>query len=112
MLKRKLLSRRGETLAELLVAVLVCGVSIMLLANLIITSMKINNQARQADVGTDGHGGFYGGLSDVEKHTLTVADDSCAVTLEGSGSLPDINVAARSYTNSDAGLTVYGEVTP
>lgn len=112
MLKRKLLSRRGETLAELLIAILVCGVAIMMLASMITMSMRINNQARQADVGTDGSGGFYGGLSDVETHTLTVADDACTVKLAGPGALADLSLSVRQYTNTDANLTVYGEVAP
>lgn len=112
MLKRKLLSRRGETLAELLIAILVCGVAIMMLAGMINTAVKMNNQARQADVGADGSGGFYGGLSQVETHTLTVADDARTVKLAGPGTLADIELDVRSYTNTDADLTVYGEVAP
>lgn len=112
MMKQKLLSRRGETLAELLVAILVCGVSIMMLASLISTSMRINNQARQADVGSDGHGGFYGGLSDVETHVFDGSEDSCTVKLAGPGALADISLSVHRYTNTDANLTVYGEVAP
>lgn len=112
MLKRKLLSRRGETLAELLVSVLVCGVAIMMLASMITTAVKMNSQARKMDVEDDGSGGFYGGLSDVETHTLTVADDACTVKLAGPGALADLSLSVRRYTNTDAGLTVYGEVAP
>lgn len=112
MLKRKLLSRRGETLAELLIAILVCGVSIMMLASMMTTAVKMNRQARAMDVGDDGHGGFYGALSEVETHTLTVADDACTVKLAGPGALADFSLSVRQYTNTDANLTVYGEVAP
>lgn len=112
MLKQKLLARRGETLAEVLVAILVCSFSIMLLVGMVMTSMNINRAAREMDAGTDGNGGFYGALSDVETHTFTAADDPCVVRLTGGVGTPSITLDARSYTAADAALTVYGEVAP
>lgn len=103
MLKQKLLARRGETLAEVLVAILVCGASITMLAGMIMTSMGINQTAREMD--TD----FYGALSQAETHVFTGGDSACQVKLTGSG-LADLTLNVRSYT--EGGLTVYGEVAP
>lgn len=106
MLKRKLRSSRGETLTEILAAILVCGFSIMLLVGMVNTSMNINRQAREADVA------FYETLSNVETHTFGAAgageERPCQVVFSGAGS--SISVPARSYTEN--GLTIYGEVAP
>lgn len=112
MLKQKLLARRGETLTEVLVAILVCGFSITLLVGMITTSMGINKRAREMDAGADGHGGFYGALSQVETHSFTAADHPCVVKLTGGAGVSTITLNVRSYTASDADLTVYGEVSP
>lgn len=107
MLKKKLRSSRGETLTEILAAILVCGFSIMLLVGMITTSMRINSSAREMD------GVFYEALSDVETHTFAATDDPCAVKLSQSGpgsTLPTLSLPVRGYTQN--GLTVYGEVSP
>lgn len=106
MLRKKLLARRGETLTEVLVAILVCGFSILLLVGMITTSMGINQRAREMDEA------FFAALTQVETHVFDGGDPTCTVKLAGSGALPDIELTARRYTNTDAGLTVYGEVSP
>lgn len=112
MLKQKLFARRGETLTEVLVAILVCGFSIMLLVGMITTSMGINRRARELDAGDDGHGGFYGALSDVETHVFSASDDPCVVKLTGGAGVTALTLNVKSYTASEADLTVYGEVIP
>lgn len=112
MLKQKLLAHRGETLTEVLVAILVCGFSILLLVGMITTSMGINRTARELDAGADGTGGFYGGLSDAETHVFETGDDACTVKFTGTGVPSEITLSARCYTADNAGLTVYGEVAP
>ena len=107
MLKQKLRSSRGETLTEILAAILVCGFSIMLLVGMITTSMRINTTAREMD------GVFYEALSDVETHAFAATDDPCAVKFSQNGpgsTLPTLSLGVRSYTQN--GLTVYGEVAP
>lgn len=109
MLKQKLRSSRGETLTEILAAILVCGFSIMLLVGMMTTSMSINRKTRGMDEE------FYQALTEVETHTFTAADPGCTVKLSGpTGSgLGTITVSGvRSYTQEDARLTVYGEVSP
>lgn len=104
MLKRKLRSRRGETLTEILAAILVCGFSIMLLVGMITTSMRINSSAREMDQT------FYQALSQVETHTFGTAgageERTCQVVFTGAGS--SVSVSAVRYTQE--GLSVYGEV--
>ena len=46
---RKLRSRRGETLVEVLVSILVAGLSVLLLAGMISTAARFNGAARRAD---------------------------------------------------------------
>ncbi len=105
--RKKLRSSRGETLAEVLISIVICCVAILMLATMLTVSMGINQRAREMDVA------FYDDLSDVEAH-FTDGDTPCAVTVRGE-SAPEITFSdARSYTPEDgAGLTVYGKgVTP
>lgn len=106
MLKRKLRSSRGETLTEILAAILVCAFSIMLLVGMITTSMNINRQARELDKE------FYAALSNVETHTFGTAgvgeERPCQVVFSGAGT--SIHLSVQSYTEN--GLTIYGEVSP
>lgn len=104
MCKQKLLARRGETLAEVLVAILVCGFSITMLAGMIMTSMNINSQAREMD------DTFFASLTQAETHTFTTSDDTCQVKLTGGAS--EITLNARKHAPEGSGLTVYGEVSP
>ena len=46
---KKLRSTRGETLAEILVSIVILGLSIGLLLTMVMTSTKITQYARQAD---------------------------------------------------------------
>ncbi len=107
MLMKKLRSSRGETLTEILAAILVCGFSILLLVGMMTTSMSINRKVRALDAGADGSGGFYGALSEVETHKFTGADDGCTVTLSGTG-LATITVSDV-YSCTQEGLTAYGK---
>lgn len=104
MLKRKLRSSRGETLTEILAAILVCAFSIMLLVGMIATSMNINRQARELDQE------FYAALSHVETHVFSAADDPCVVKLTGGAGVTSLTLNVQSYTEN--GLTIYGEVSP
>lgn len=104
MLKRKLRSSRGETLTEILAAILVCAFSIMLLVGMITTSMNINRQARELDQE------FYAALSNVETHVFSAADDPCVVKLTGGAGVTSLTLNVQSYTEN--GLTIYGEVSP
>ncbi len=110
MLRRKLRAARGETLVEVLAAILVCGLAILLLTSMIMASMGINRKAREMDRGADGSGGFFGALSAVETHVFTAADPVCPVTFTGDGRAP-INVSGvRSYTGGEGiSLTAYGK---
>ena len=46
----KLRSTRGETLAEILVSIVILGLSIGLMLTMIMTSTKITQNAREADI--------------------------------------------------------------
>ena len=107
MLKQKLRSARGETLTEVLAAILVCGFAIMLLVGMITTSMSINSKARGMD------DEFYQALSEVETHEFAASDPLCTVKFSGPA-LTSVSVSGvRSYTAADANLTAYGkEVSP
>jgi len=107
MLTKKLRSSRGETLTEILAAILVCGFSILLLAGLVTTSMSINRKARIMDAGADGKSGFYGALSAVETHEFTASDDGCPVEFSGTG-VTKVTVN-NVYSFTQEGLTAYGK---
>ena len=57
--------RRGETMAEVLVAMLVVALAVMLLVSMVTTSGKVNVTARDKDAQ------FYDALSKVEKQDST-----------------------------------------
>ncbi len=105
-MKQKWKNRRGETLTEVLVAILVVGASIALLSGMVNASMSINSQVRELDMGDNG---FYRGLTDVETHVFTVADDPITVkTTGGPGTVTFSHV--YSYTpEGKSSLTVYGK---
>ncbi len=105
-MKQKLKNRRGETLTEVLVAILVVGASIALLSGMVNASMSINSQVREMDMG---EGGFYRGLTDVETHAFSAADETITVkTTGGPGTVTFSHV--YSYTpEGKSSLTVYGK---
>ncbi len=108
--RQKLRARRGETLVEVLAAILVCGMAILLLTTMIMVSMNINRQAREMDRGADGSGGFFGALSAVETHVFTAEDPACQVRFSGAGQEPIDVEEVRSYTGGEnISLTAYGK---
>lgn len=105
-MKQKLKNRRGETLTEVLVAILVVGASIALLTGMVNASMSINAQVREMDMGDDG---FYRGVTAVETHTFTGSDDPITVKTTG-GPSTVIFSDVYSYTpEGSSALTVYGK---
>lgn len=104
---RKVKNRRGETLTEVLVALLVVTLSICLLTVMVNTSMSINAQMRQADSGDDG---FYPALSDAETHVFDEnADESVTVRLTGGPSALTLGDVYAYTAEGLGGLTVYGK---
>lgn len=109
MTRNKLKHRRGETLTEVLVSVLVVAMSIALLAGMVGASMRMNAAARNLDSGSDGNGGFYGELSEVETHVFTSADAPITVLLTGDGRSPVELTGLRSYrAGTGQSLCAYG----
>ncbi len=106
-MKQKLKNRRGETLTEVLVAILVVGASIALLTGMVNASMSINRQVRELDMGTDG---FYPGVSAVETHTFDRSTDD-AITVKTTGGPATVTFSdVYSYTpEGKSALTVYGK---
>ncbi len=106
-MKQKLKNRRGETLAEVLVAILVVGSSIAILTGMVNASMSINGQVREMDMGT---GGFYPSVTAVETHDFDrTADDPITVKTTGG---PSTIVFSDVYSYTPEGknaLTVYGK---
>lgn len=111
MRKNKLRSSKGESLVEVLASILVCGISIVILATLVNAAMKMNAESRSMDAGDDGTGGFYGALSAAETFDFSSGGDPFTVRVSGVG-LPDISFDhVRSVTEGEDAyaLTVYGK---
>lgn len=105
--ERKLRSRRGETLTEVLVALLVVSLSIVLLTAMVNASMSINAQLRQADSGADG---FYPALSDAETHAFDHnTDDSVTIRVTGGPSTLTLDQVYSYTADGLGGLVVYGK---
>lgn len=100
-------SRRGETLTEVLVALLVVTLAICLLTTMVNASMSINAQMRQVDGGEDG---FYRSLSAAETHDFDHSTDA-PITVKTTGG-PSAITFADTYSHTQDGrgsLTVYGK---
>ncbi len=106
-MKQKLKGRRGETLTEVLVAILVVGASIALLTGMVSASMSINSQVREMDMGDSG---FYRGVTAVETHAFDAGTDD-AITVKTTGGPSTVTFSdVYSYTPEGSGaLTVYGK---
>ncbi len=106
-MKRKLKGRRGETLTEVLVAILVVGASIAILTGMVNASMSINAQVREMDMGDKG---FYPGVTAVETHAFDAGTDD-AITVRTTGGPTSVTFSGvYSYTpEGSSGLTVYGK---
>lgn len=106
-MKNKLRARRGETLTEVLVAVLVTALAICIMAGMVHASMSINMKLRETDGGADG---FYSSLSAAEAHVFNHStDDEITVTFTSDDG-PDVELTAYSHTQSGQGaFVVYGK---
>lgn len=105
-MKAKLRTRRGETLTEVLVAVLVTAMAICLLAGMVHASMSINMQVRELDTGEDG---FYPSLAAAETYTFGTTDTAIIVKTSGG---PSTIIFADTYSHAPSGLgglVVYGK---
>ena len=89
-MKRKLKSRRGETLVESLCAVLIASLSAALLAGMVTAASNMNISARENDAK------LYSSISDAE-------------TFAGDARTGEITVTVGSKT-TDAAVQVYGQV--
>ena len=105
-MKRKLKSRRGETLTEILIAIFVTALAICLLAGMVSASMSINSKVREADAGENG---FYPALSAVETHVFDHKTDSSLKIKVTSPTLRDLGDLSDVYIYRENGLTVYGK---
>lgn len=106
-MKKKLQNRRGETLTEVLVAVLVTALAICILAGMVNASMSINMKVREADGGTDG---FYSSLSEAETHVFNYsADDPITVKTTGGPSTITFGDTYSHTQDGQGAFVVYGK---
>lgn len=92
MAEPKLRSRRGETLVEPLVAILVSALSVVLLVGGITAAAQINRRAAEQD------GDFYGQLTAAEEQAAPV--ETFTVTVD-QGSDLDAEIPASLYGEGD-----------
>lgn len=93
MAEPKLRSRRGETLVETLVAILVSALSVVLLVGGITAAAQINRRAAEQD------GDFYGQLTAAEEQAAPV--ETFTVTAVDQGSGLDAEIPASLYGEGD-----------
>lgn len=107
MVWKKRRNRRGETFAEVLVAMLVIGLSTCLLAGMVQTALSIDGQMRQADSGPNG---FYPALARAEAHTFDPGADT-PITVKTTGGPVEV-VFSDTYCHVEQSmgkLSVYGK---
>ena len=98
-IRSKLRARSGESLAEVLVALLIIALSSMLLAAMVQTAGGINISVRERDAA------FYEELSDAEAHTGETAQGKVKISGQGLGPGGSISVTVSTYGGD--GLTSY-----
>lgn len=94
-IRGKLKSTRGESLVELLASVLIGGLSVTLLAAMIMTSARMNDSVQKSDEE------YYENLAHAE------AQDVSAVTVGGTGGVGNVKVSSDGL-NVDVPVTYYG----
>lgn len=95
---QKLKSRRGETMVEMLVSMMILTLSICLLVTMIVVSYQFDHQARELDKT------YKNDLSTAENFTGTSTSGTIKLKLNGvgaSGGEQTINVAIYSNTGSN-----------
>lgn len=109
-MKKKLTARRGETLTEVLVAILVVSMSIVLLTGMVNASMSINYQMRELDGTPGGTDGFYHSLADAETHAFDhTQDDLIIIKTTGGPSVITFDQVYRHTQEGRGNLVVYGK---
>ena len=97
-LQHKLASRRGDTLVEVLVSILVAGLSVALLAGMVATGARFNAKARAADEA------LYRELSAAEGRTDLLGTGDLTLTM-GDG---EHHIPVELY-GAEGGLTSYAK---
>ena len=92
-------AQRGETLAEVLVALLIVALATLLLAAIVSAASQVNIIAREQD------DAFYTALSDVESMALTPVNVNMGIYPDGPASTPVATYPVEVYTSED--LTLY-----
>lgn len=82
----KLGDSRGETLVELLAAILVAALSVALLFTCCTAAASMDRRAKEVDAE------HYAALSAAERQETPVADVTATVTIEGNGLAPAVEV--------------------
>lgn len=90
-MSRKLRSRRGETLVEVMASIVIGALSVALLFGCVMASSRIDSAAARMDRD------YYAGLSDAEAQSAPAAGAGGTVTVEnggiaGTGVTVDVNV--------------------
>ena len=93
-------AQRGETLAEVLVAMLIVALSTMLLVTMVMTSARINIAAREKDKA------FYEAVSKVEAMDTTSGKFNMLIEqTDPTTTDPAVKATVTGYTSG--GLTIY-----
>lgn len=98
-IKAKLYNRQGESLAEVMVAVLIIAVGLVVLSSLVIASSHLVDKG-QTKMTTQ-----YNGESAMESQDSANTDEKIITIKEGSSNVADINVDV--YSDSESKLMSY-----
>lgn len=93
-LLKKLRSKRGETLVEILVSIAILGLSIAFMITLVMTSYALDRQARAED------DAYYYDVAAAENYTVYDGIGKVKITRTDT---PEITVSVDIYSNSGSG---------
>ena len=97
--KRRRRARAGETLGEVLIAMLIVALSALMLAGMVSSAGQINLSVRETDES------FYKSVSALEKRDGTPKDGTLTVKIETSDSTADAEVAVSVF--EEGGMISY-----
>ena len=101
-MKNILKSKKGESIVELLVAILIMGMSAMLMGGLITTSIKLNTQAENGDVA------LYTEINAAETKSIILDSQETTITITTEDNV-SISIPVAVYGKEEDALVAFGK---
>jgi Tfp pilus assembly protein PilV len=101
LIKNRISSKKGESLAEVLIGVLIIAVALLLLSSMIMSASKL------VDTGQKEMKEFYNGISNLDQKNSNTEIGNTVVTVTYSDGFKNRNINITTYKDKATGLKVY-----